>query len=314
MANSKFKILLNEVNNFNNYEFRKLQEKVDQRIKKKRISNILETPKNELLCPFCNSKNHNRWGKRNDMQRFKCKACSKTFNSLTKTPLARLRRKGHWLEYSNCLKNELTIREAANVCGIHKNTSFRWRHRFITNFKFIKAKKIGGIIESGQLLLKESFKGIKKDKDKLLKPRKNVFVIYSIDRNNNIFDITNKGFNLKILNKEFKDIIINDSLIFSENNKSFIAYLKENNYKHVITKNNNHELSHIKKVNQYRIDFKEWILDYFKGVATKYLENYVSWYRALNEFNSGINALTILYRAKAIEKYRHQPLKVTRFI
>jgi transposase-like protein len=54
----------------------------------------------------------------------------KTFNSLKKTPLAGLRRKGHWLNYSECLKEGLTIREAAKRCGIHRNTSFRWRHRF----------------------------------------------------------------------------------------------------------------------------------------------------------------------------------------
>ena len=314
MEKNRFKKFLNHVHNFNNYQFRRLKEEVEIRVKKKRIANILETSENELECPFCKSPNYIKWGKRNDLQRYKCKCCCKTFNSLTKTPLARLRRKGHWLEYSNCLKNGLTIREAARECGIHKNTSFRWRHRFITNMKEIKANKLGGIIETGELILKESFKGKKKNIPKFSKKRKDIFVIYCLDRTNNISDITNKGFSKCLLDKELKGKINSDSLLYSEPRKEFENFSKKNKFKHISIKTNGHSLSHIEKFDGYRNEFKEWINEYFKGVATKYLENYVSWFRNLNEFNSGISALTILYRAKAVEKYRHQPLKVTRFI
>ena len=314
MINSKFKLYLKEIESFNTLQFRKLREEVDKRVKKKKIANILETPENNLHCPHCNSSNHIKWGKRNDLQRYKCKNCKKTFNSLTKTPLARLRRKGHWLQYATCLKNELTIREAAKICKIHKNTSFRWRHRFITNFNKIKAKKLGGIIETGELIFKESFKGTKKFKPELIKPRKDIFIIYSIDRNNNIFEITNKGLSFKTLKKELDSMILADSLIYSNKRKPFINFFKDQKLNHVIVKNNNHKLSQINKLSEYRTEFKQWIYEHFKGVATKYLENYVSWYRGLKEFKSGINSLTILYRAKMVEKYRHQPLKVTRFI
>ena len=141
MKNTKFKNLLNKIQTLNNYQFRLVREEVDVRVKKKRVSNILETPKNQLLCPHCKSNMYIRWGKRNDLQRYKCKSCAKTFNSLTKTPLARLRRKGHWLQYSKCLKQGLTVREAAKECDVHRNTSFRWRHRFLMNSQKIKAKK-----------------------------------------------------------------------------------------------------------------------------------------------------------------------------
>ena len=314
MKNKEFKILLNKVHDFNNYQFRKLKEEIEIRVKKKRVANILETPIGELQCPYCNSKRFILWGKRNDMQRYKCKNCCKTFNCLTNTPLARLRRKGHWLNYADCLKNEMTIRKAANQCGIHKNTSFRWRHRFIDNLKEIKAKKLGGIIEAGELILKESFKGNKNLKKENSQKRKDVYILYGVDRNNNIYDITNKGFDHNIMNREFENIIIPDSLIVSEKRKVLLDFTKRNNLKHIMVKNNNHDLSHVSNLDSYKVNFKDWITDYFRGVATKYLENYVSWYRTLNEFHSGVNALTLLYRAKSIEKYRHQPLKVTRFI
>ncbi|MCT4615405.1 MAG: hypothetical protein N4A49_11080 [Marinifilaceae bacterium] len=143
MKNIEFRKLIDRIDKINNLEFRLLKEKVEQRIYSKRVSYILETPLSELKCPFCNHSNFIKWGKRSDLQRYKCKNCRKTFNSLTKTPLARLRRKGHWLDYCNCLKYGYTVRGAAAECGINKNTSFRWRHRFLTNSKFIKAKTVG---------------------------------------------------------------------------------------------------------------------------------------------------------------------------
>ena len=309
MKNSNFKLLINEIPSLGTAQFRILRENIDKRIKSKKVSNILETPFQNLLCPHCKSKIFIKWGKRNDMQRYKCKVCKKTFNSLTKTPLARLRRKGHWLDYAECLKEGLTIRKAAIYCGIHKNTSFRWRHRFITNFKYIKAKMLSGIVETGELMFKESFKGTK-NIDLIKKEKRDVFVIYNIDRNNNIYDITDKGFT-EFSFKELSGKIDSDSLMMLNKKFPYKSFFDTNKIKNILVKENKKQLVKIDRLNDFRNRFYKWIMLYFKGVATKYLENYVSWFRCLNEFNSGIKPLTILYRAKSIEKYRHQPLKVT---
>jgi hypothetical protein len=52
-------------------------------------------------------------------------------------------------------------------------------------------------------------------------------------------------------------------------------------------------------------------MDRFNGVATKYLENYLSWYRELDEFKEDLTPLTILIRAKLGGEYKKQPLTVT---
>ena len=312
MDNKKFNILINSIPDLGTYQYRKLKEKVKERNYSKKISYLLETPINELKCPYCLSCNYTRWGKRNDMQRYKCKDCKKTFNSLTKTPLARLRRKGHWLDYAQCLKEGVTIREAASICGIHRNTSFRWRHRFVSNLKFIKAKKLGGIIEMGNTIFKESFKGTK---DIDIKERKDIYVLYSVDRNNNVYDITNKGFNVDVLDESLKDIIKEDSLIISPKQSIFKEFSINNSIKFVESKNQKPEdLINYCGVENFNLEFQDWIMNHFRGVATKYLENYVSWYRSLNEFRSGIMSITLLFRAKSVEKYRYQPLKVTSMI
>ena len=70
----------------------------------------------------------------------------------------------------------------------------------------------------------------------------------------------------------------------------------------------------IDNVRNYCLRLKEWIYNHFRGVATKYLKNYVAWFRGLNEFQSEIKDYTILLRAKRVEKYRYQPLKMTEHI
>jgi len=62
------------------------------------------------------------------------------------------------------------------------------------------------------------------------------------------------------------------------------------------------DIVHIKNVNAYHSRLKGWMRR-FNGVATKYLDNYLSWYRCLDEFNMDIDSLTILLRAKSADNY-----------
>ena len=301
-------------------DFRVLREKIDSIITKKRVSNYLETEFDELECPTCKSKNINRWGKRSDMQRYRCKKCKRTFNSLTNTSLARLRRKGHWIEYAECIKEGLTIREAALICGIHKNTSFRWRHRFIGNYKKIKAKELKGIVEFQESDFKVSFKGAKKclEVDKKLEFNLNshVSLIVGYDRNDNVFDDLLNGLTIDRVENSIKRIITKDSLFCSFDRDLYKLLAQSLPLRHGTLNENKGEkikknVVHIKNVDNYNNRFKEWIYKHFKGVATKYLQNYVGWFRSLNEFEDEIKPLTLLLRSKNGGKYKYQPLKWT---
>jgi|GEM_PF-896580 len=90
-------------------------------------SRILEHP----VCPRCQSNNVKRWGRSNNLQRFRCYSCGKTFNPLTGTPLARLRNKDRWLTMANALKQGLPLRRTADECNVSLPTAFLWRHRFL---------------------------------------------------------------------------------------------------------------------------------------------------------------------------------------
>ena len=95
----------------------------------------------------------------NDLQRFRCCACGRTFNDLSGTPLARLRHKAKWIAYSQVLLHSLSVRKGAERVGVHRNTAFWWRHRFLAWVKLDRPASLNGIVEADETFLLESQKG-----------------------------------------------------------------------------------------------------------------------------------------------------------
>jgi transposase-like protein len=91
-------------------------------------------------CPHCQAPSTQLapcgWSR--GLRRYRCRACRRTCNPLTGTALARLRKADEWQTYAESLIEGLTIRQAAEHCGIHKNTAFLWRHRFLSASKRAK--------------------------------------------------------------------------------------------------------------------------------------------------------------------------------
>ena len=112
-------------------------------------------------CPHCDHDQLQRWGTAHGMQRHRCKSCLKTFNAVTGTPLARLRKKEKGLEYSRAMIDGLSVRKAARKCGIDTTTSFRWRHRFLHGLRDKKDSSLKGIVEADETFFLASFKGFR---------------------------------------------------------------------------------------------------------------------------------------------------------
>ncbi|GAB3378746.1 hypothetical protein GCM10027317_22500 [Massilia agri] len=72
------------------------------------------------------------------MQRYRCRACNRTFNALSGTPLARLRFREKWLDFSKEMLDSRSVRAAAKAVEIHRNTSFHWRHRFLGGVRHLR--------------------------------------------------------------------------------------------------------------------------------------------------------------------------------
>lgn len=276
--------------------------------------NAITLQKNKQgTCPHCQHNHIINWGVRSDLQRYKCKKCGKTFNQLTGTPLARLKKKGRWLEYSNCLKKGYSIRKAARICEIDKVTSFKWRHRFLENAIHIKPNSLKGIVELGEVYFKYSEKGKKLTSPcktrRYRKPK--ICVLFARDRNKNTFDQILLKFNDEQLKTSISPIIDHDTLVCADSKSPYLNFTKEIGLRHGklnLSKGVNvvKDIVHVQNVTMYSENLKEW-MKRFRGVATKYLNSYLSWYRELDEFNMKIDKVVLMLRAKNGTIYFHQP-------
>src|ERR1035437_5359895 len=54
-------------------------------------------------CPHCGGRTLQRWGSSAGLPRYRCGDCRRSFNALTGTPLARLRKKERWADHAQAL-------------------------------------------------------------------------------------------------------------------------------------------------------------------------------------------------------------------
>src|ERR671928_1102057 len=109
-------------------------------------------------CPRCAAARLQRWGRASGLRRYRCATCRKTFNALTGTSLARLRKKACWLRYGEALAAGMSLTKAAAHCGVHLTTSFRWRHRFL-RAPTAAREALAGVVEAEETLFRRSHEG-----------------------------------------------------------------------------------------------------------------------------------------------------------
>jgi transposase-like protein len=110
-------------------------------------------------CPHCAGREVVGWGRSHGLLRFRCKSCGRTFNALTKTPMAHLRKKEKWLDHARAMIEGKSLAKTAQLCGVHPTTAFRWRHRFLRAPAVNKPRSLSGIVEADETFVLESFKG-----------------------------------------------------------------------------------------------------------------------------------------------------------
>jgi transposase-like protein len=110
-------------------------------------------------CPRCGCGRVHRWGRFSGRQRYRCTGCARTFSDLTGTPAAYARKLGLWQRYSACLNESLTVRRSAALLGITSATAFRWRHRLLDALRERGGQTLSGWIELGSTPFAYSEKG-----------------------------------------------------------------------------------------------------------------------------------------------------------
>jgi transposase-like protein len=250
-------------------------------------------------CPHCEGKTYYRHGFANGLQRYRCRSCGVTFNGLTGTPLARLRLKHRWLAYCDCLRDPAcTVHSAAQKVGVHPNTSFRWRHRFLSLTKQDRPATLEGVAEADETFLLESEKGTKhlqrtprRHGGVARKPgisSEQVNIVVARDRSGKTIDfVAGKGaLEAAALKCHLLPKLAPDVILMSDANAAYKTFARQAHIRHeVINLSQGRRVRgavHIQNVNAYHSRFKTW-LRHFNGVATRYLENYLGWRWAIDK-------------------------------
>lgn len=281
---------------------------------------VLTTP----VCPRCGHDHLARWGTASGLQRYRCAACKATFNALTGTPLARLRHKAHWLEYAQEMIEGHSVRQSAKVCQVHRNTAFRWRHRFLKGPDQQKATHLTGIAEVDETFFLESFKGQKQGMARVPRRRgghaskrglsaEQVPVLICRDRTGGTADFVLEKADAKHISAALKPLLASDAVLCTDSGKALSAAAREIGIAHrpinlaagirVVAK-----VYHVQNVNAYDSRLKTWIRR-FHGVATHYLANYLGWRRLLEREREHLSPSRFL--SAALEIHNLQQVTVT---
>lgn len=266
-----------------------------------------------LACPHCAAPAQQLigWGWQRGLRRYRCKACLRTCNALSGTPLARLRKAEHWLDYGTALIQGRTVRDAAEQCGVSKNTAFLWRHRFLRKVAQHQATHESGVVEADETFFLESFKGQRQ----LPRPARQrggvgatrgtgkdqIPVMVVRDREGHTADFQLAKLDARHVREALQPLLDREAVLCTDGAAVYSAFARRQGMTHEVIqakpgKRVRGGAFHIQNVNAYHRRLKQW-MDRFHGVATKYLVNYLGWRRMLERYHRQIQPVHCLQEA-----------------
>lgn len=288
----------------NNDQNDKKFKEIDTYINELTIFDILKDKK-VSVCPYCNDNNFIKYGKYKGLQRFKCinKNCRKTFSQKTKSIFSNSKKPlSLWIKYLILMNKGNSLRSCSSILGINLATSFYWRHKILITQNSNNNNILKNYMEVSKIVIKENFKGDRKAK---YYDKENIFIACAMDSNKSIISkaISRRTISLEAINKNFSNNIHKTAIISAYNDRYFDIYAKKHNNslsqlsrkiildiihqvtsKNLITlnfsefKNLNNNLPYKSIfIHKFSLNIKKWLVR-FKGVATKYLENYLNWH------------------------------------
>ena len=249
-------------------------------------------------CPHCGA---TAWGKggvgRAGLPRFRCNACGVTFNGFTGTPFAYLKQREKLQAHARCLVEGFSIRRTAAELGIHRTTAFSWRHRCLIGPEQRNPSVLGGIVEADETYFLRSFKGQRTGLPRPAKKRgmpaaqrglspEQIPVLTAQSRS------APPVFSAILPSRKFHDVdallaprLAPDVLLMTDGLSAYrkisathgLAYRAVPPHPQKKTQG----MLHLNNINAYHSRLKAW-RGRFRGVASRYLANYLGWHRLLD--------------------------------
>jgi len=247
-------------------------------------------------CPHCASHSLQRWGNVSGLQRYRCRDCRRSFNALTGTPLARLRKKDLWAAHVEALTTGESVAKAAKRCGVAVSTAFRWRHRFLSAPAVDKPSQLSGIVEADETYIRESFKGKRSGLPRPARKRggpadkrglsaEQIAVLVARDRSGRTTDAILAHHDRASITAALGGVVTPANQLCCDGGKPIVGFARRAEIPCCILPKPGGPMPtapslHINNVNAYHGRLKEWLRP-FHGVATAYLDHYLGWRRTI---------------------------------
>ena len=240
-------------------------------------------------CPHCASEGAVSRGMARGLRRYQCKGCGRTFNALSGTPLSGLHHKERWLSFGASLAKGETVKASAARCDVAVSTAFRWRHRFWRRRGAIRRCSRGskrtrptswraGRVRAG-LGRKARRRGGKAKKRGL--SREQVPVLMAADRSGTTVSAVLPRVDAAALAAALDPVVAKDALLVSDGGASYPPCAAALGVSHEALNRSMGERVrgdlHVQTVNSRHSRLKDFLRPR-RGIATRYLDNYLSWF------------------------------------
>ena len=247
-------------------------------------------------CPHCGHKKYVKYGIDKGSQRYKCKSCNRNFTEYTGTWMAGLHRKNKIDSYLQLMMEEKSLDKIKEELSINKKTAFDWRHKILSSLSDVDKGDFTGITESDETFFLQSQKGKQVESRKSRKRggtskkkgvnNDHIAVIVTLDRKRELdLTVATKGRLKKVdLENAIGSRLSPGAILCSDSHVSYKGFAIDHNIEHHPLRSDlkqyvKNGVYHIQHVNSTHNKIKKWIDDRFWGVSTKYLQQYLNWYR-----------------------------------
>jgi len=227
-------------------------------------------------CPICSGKKYIKYGSYKEIQRYKCKECGKTFSNNTNL-LWSYSKKGlnKWLKFIELMVKKKSLRVCSKILHINLATAFYWRHKILHGLKLGSIPNtLKGDIHINKTIIIENFKGCRKI---TTTKRRNIWIIAAKGDEDSmlVMPIFKDCWNWSIFHKKIYSKIEKGSYIVAYKDRYIGVKAKEHNKKMV------KEVEYDDRIKYIIRNLNKWLAA-FKGIATKYLEEYLSLFILFN--------------------------------
>ncbi len=274
------------------------------------------------LCPRCGHDDIVKHGTSLlGRQRFKCRktaagGCGRTFNALTGTPLARMRKPEKWTAYARMMGDHKSINAVVkSEIGIAQQTAWRWRHRLLKLPAMMQSDGLKGVVEVDETYFRSSYKGSRGWRDgkppESRMPRyrgeaatpglskEQIPVLTALDRSGGSIECVLSARSDAEIKRALTGRIAPGSVVCSDGFKPYVDLAVKSGSEHrrimppktdwvkkaiggKPRKKGRMSLGH---VNAHHERIKTFVNRWARGVSTRYLPVYLGWLRAIRDPN-----------------------------